>query len=57
MMEKSSVIEMSITQSQSAVRGVMNAPTQYLDWILVWWQKPGQVSWQQLSLWADLVFF
>lgn len=56
MMEKSSVIEMSITQSQSAVR-VMNAPTQYLDWILVWWQKPGQVSWQQLSLWADLVFF
>lgn len=56
MMEKSSVIEMSITQSQSAVRGVMNAPTPCLDWILVWWQKPGQVSWQQLSLWADLVF-
>lgn len=56
MMEKSSVTEMSITQSQSAVRGVMNAPTPCLDWILVWWQKPGQVSWQQLSLWADLVF-
>lgn len=35
MMEKSSVIEMSITQSQSAVRGVMNAPTPCLDWILV----------------------
>lgn len=57
MMEKSSVTEMSITQSQSAVRGVMNAPTPCLGWILVWWQKPGQVSWQQLSLWADLVFF
>lgn len=56
MMEKSSVIEMSITQSQSAVRGVMNAPTPCLDRLLVWWQKPGQVSWQQLSLWADLVF-
>lgn len=56
MMEKSSVTEMSITQSQSAVRGVMNAPTPCLGWILVWWQKPGQVSWQQLSLWADLVF-
>lgn len=56
MIEKSSVTEMSITQSQSAVRGVMNAPTPCLDWILVWWQKPGQVSWQQLSLWADLVF-